>query len=500
MTELSGLPVRLTDKVSGIPVRIVASDVPLGGGGEGGAVDSVDGRTGAVTLGDLYQPLDSDLTAISALTTTTFGRALLVLANAAALRGAAELGSAALLDGDALQPFSATLAALAELNPTEFGTEVLELADAAALAALIPSVLPAGGSTGQVLVKDSGTDYDASWGAVPVAESVEVFDPSGAAVALSAATIATMHLVVLSANCTVTVPTPVAGHAHYVRVAQDGTGGRTLTWAGSLNWPDDVVPGQASAADEYSVYVLTCDDATFGWVGRQGGAGSGGGGGGAASDVTFSPTGAISATNVQAAIAELDTEKASAASLTAHLDDTTAAHAASAISFDPTGNSWANGTTTQLAIDDLDGAVVAIFASLGSKANLASPALTGNPTAPTQAAGTNNTRLATTAYADAGLVINAQSGTTYTLVLTDQNKVVECTNASPITLTVPTSASVPFPVGTVLTVYQGGAGQVTLAAAGGVTLRNDLKTPGQYKEIGLRKRATDEWIVTGGVA
>lgn len=40
------------------------------------------------------QPLDSDLTAIAALTTTSFGRALLALANAAALASAAGLGTA----------------------------------------------------------------------------------------------------------------------------------------------------------------------------------------------------------------------------------------------------------------------------------------------------------------------------------------------------------------------------------------------------------------------
>lgn len=38
-----------------------------------------------------FQPLDSDLTAIAALSTTTFGRNLLTLANAAALRSAAGL-------------------------------------------------------------------------------------------------------------------------------------------------------------------------------------------------------------------------------------------------------------------------------------------------------------------------------------------------------------------------------------------------------------------------
>ena len=42
-----------------------------------------------------YQPLDSDLTAIAALTTTSYGLALLALADAAALRTAAALGTAA---------------------------------------------------------------------------------------------------------------------------------------------------------------------------------------------------------------------------------------------------------------------------------------------------------------------------------------------------------------------------------------------------------------------
>lgn len=46
-------------------------------------------------LSSVYQPLDSDLTAIAALTTTTFGRALLALADAAAGRNAFGLGTAA---------------------------------------------------------------------------------------------------------------------------------------------------------------------------------------------------------------------------------------------------------------------------------------------------------------------------------------------------------------------------------------------------------------------
>lgn len=47
-----------------------------------------------------YQPIDSDLTSIAALTTTSFGRALLTLADAAALRSTAGLGTVATLASD----------------------------------------------------------------------------------------------------------------------------------------------------------------------------------------------------------------------------------------------------------------------------------------------------------------------------------------------------------------------------------------------------------------
>lgn len=45
--------------------------------------------------------------------------------------------------------------------------------------------------------------------------------------------------------------------------------------------------------------------------------------------------------------------------------------------------------------------------ALATKAPLASPALTGNPTAPTQTAGNNSTRLATTAFVQAAVSASA---------------------------------------------------------------------------------------------
>lgn len=52
-----------------------------------------------LVTGITYQPLDSDLTAIAALTTTAFGRALLSVANAAGLRSVAEITASLPLTG-----------------------------------------------------------------------------------------------------------------------------------------------------------------------------------------------------------------------------------------------------------------------------------------------------------------------------------------------------------------------------------------------------------------
>lgn len=102
----------------------------------------------------------------------------------------------------------------------------------------------------------------------------------------------------------------------------------------------------------------------------------------------------------------------------------------------------------------------------------------------------------------AQVITNSQSGTTYTLVLTDEDKVVELTNAATVTVTVPTNASVAFAVGAALEVFRYGAGEVQLAAAGGVTIRSPgggLRLNQQYSSAVLRKRATDEWVFQGDI-
>jgi len=99
-------------------------------------------------------------------------------------------------------------------------------------------------------------------------------------------------------------------------------------------------------------------------------------------------------------------------------------------------------------------------------------------------------------------IFNRQTAS-YTLVLTDQSKIIEMNVATANNLTVPLNSSVAFPIGTEIQVLQYGAGQTTIVATGGVTLRSNtswLKIGAQYTGVTLVKVGTDEWYVIGNVA
>ena len=99
------------------------------------------------------------------------------------------------------------------------------------------------------------------------------------------------------------------------------------------------------------------------------------------------------------------------------------------------------------------------------------------------------------------ITLNAQTGTTYTLVLTDNGRLVTLSNAAAITLTVPTNASVAFATGAVINIQQIGAGQVTVAGAGGVTVTGTgTKLRTQYSAAALVKTGTDSWTLIGDLS
>lgn len=90
--------------------------------------------------------------------------------------------------------------------------------------------------------------------------------------------------------------------------------------------------------------------------------------------------------------------------------------------------------------------------------------------------------------------LNDQTGTTYTLVLTDAGKTVTLNNASAVTVTVPTNASVAYETGTCVYFTNKGAGVVTISPAGGVTLNNS-STLAQYASCYIQKLDTNTWVM-----
>lgn len=106
------------------------------------------------------------------------------------------------------------------------------------------------------------------------------------------------------------------------------------------------------------------------------------------------------------------------------------------------------------------------------------------------------------------LTIDPKTGTTYTFVLQDaNNELITASNASAQTYSIPTNASVAFPIGAQINIIQIGAGQVTVNAvtSGTTTVLSTGSTPAaprlraQYSVATLIKAGTDLWYVTGDI-
>jgi len=104
--------------------------------------------------------------------------------------------------------------------------------------------------------------------------------------------------------------------------------------------------------------------------------------------------------------------------------------------------------------------------------------------------------------------IGAANTVDYTATISDAYQVLELMNkATAISFNIPTNASVAFPIGTVITVLNIGAGTCTIKAvtsgtttvlsAGSVAAEPTL---GQYKSAACIKTGTDTWYVVGAIA
>lgn len=177
-----------------------------------------------------------------------------------------------------------------------------------------------------------------------------------------------------------------------------------------------------------------------------------------ASQIDNTPAGNISATNVQSAINELDSEKQAL---------------------------LVNSAGLASALSDETGTGFAVFS--------ASPALTGNPTAPTQSANDNSTKIATTAYVDSAVAgVTTSSG--YVIANISTNTTLSSATASAyfvdttggaVTVTLPAAASNSGKFFLVKNVTFGGANDITVARTGGDTIEggtSDTLTSGMGRK------------------
>ena len=104
------------------------------------------------------------------------------------------------------------------------------------------------------------------------------------------------------------------------------------------------------------------------------------------------------------------------------------------------------------------------------------------------------------------LSLNAQTGTTYTFVLSDNGKLVTASNASAQTYTIPPNSSVAYATGAQINIIQIGAGQVTIQGGSGVTVASTgatATTPklrAQYSTATCIKGGSDTWYVVGDIS
>ena len=162
--------------------------------------------------------------------------------------------------------------------------------------------------------------------------------------------------------------------------------------------------------------------------------------------------------------------------------------------------------------DDLEGLTLADISDSGTAASKDVPA--SGDAAATEVVQGDDTRLSdartptdhehtlsdiTDYSAEVG--VNDQTGTAYTLVLADQDKIVRMDNAAANTVTVPPESAASFPIGAVVMISQVGAGQTTVAAGTGVTVNGAaMSLASQWASASLIKVAADEWDLYGNVA
>lgn len=499
---------------------------PGSGGGGGGAVDSVNGYTGTVVLGATdvgAQPVDSDLTAIAALSTTTFGRALLTLADAAAGRTTLGLGTAATAASGDFQPVDSDLTAIAALSTTTYGRSLLTQADASAARTTLG--LGTAATTASSAYEPSGSVFTAISALSTVYQPLDsdltaiaaltttTFGRSLLTQADAAAARSTLGLGSLATASTITSADITDGtivNADISATAAIATskisGLATVATSGSAADLTGTLAAARIADGSLALAKLATDPlARANHTGTQ-------------SETTVTPvrnTFSDTATTVTSAMRYVAQTGTLTASRAVTLPAASAVSAGTVIVVaDESGTVTATNTLviTRAGSDTINGGTTSTinraygwralvsdgtskWTDLG-RVGVGAIDATGTPSSSTQLRGDG-------AWAeDVPQTVNAQTGTTYTLVLADAGRLVTCSNASAVSVTVPPNSSVAFPTGTRIDVAGIGVGIVTLVQGSGVTVNAtpSLVFRARYSGATLIKTGTDTWLAWGDFA
>jgi hypothetical protein len=158
----------------------------------------------------------------------------------------------------------------------------------------------------------------------------------------------------------------------------------------------------------------------------------------------------------------------------------------------------ATSTVTITELGYLGGATSNVQAQINTKAPLNAPTFTNLVTV--SATGIAFTDATQTKAGVPSITTISQKTDSYTLSnLNERDTIIEVSNGTAKTVTIPTNANVAYPVGTTIDIIQTGTGQITIAGQGGVTVNATpgLKLRTQWSSVTLLKRATDTWLVFG---
>jgi hypothetical protein len=171
------------------------------------------------------------------------------------------------------------------------------------------------------------------------------------------------------------------------------------------------------------------------------------------------------------------------------------------------GTGLSGGTITATGTIAIDSTV----ATLTGTQALTNKDLTGTgntfPTSLATLTGTETFTNKTLTDAKINLAFDAETAS-YTAVLANNSQVVTMDNGSANTFSIPTNASVAFPIGTQINVLQIGAGQTTIQAvtSGTTTIQSTgasaaaPKLRARYSAATCLKAGTDLWYVFGDIA